>query len=182
MSEPLKAAYWENVDHLVDATEEIQKIRGERLTVVTAILFLLFGPAVLCGMVYYSNHGRISVWEVIGLTLFYYVLIWLFKYCRSFRRWQWKKFYARQFRGQPLAVEWIFSEADVIQRGGAESSTRFAWEHFKRVIRRSEGFLLETNHKMFHWIPRSSLPSEASFELLAGLLKQKVKAYEESRK
>jgi hypothetical protein len=118
---------------------------------------------------------------LLGLSIFYYGLIWMALFSRSHRRSQARKYLARNLRKEPLAVEWKFGEADVIQIGGSESSTRFAWEHFKRAIRKPNGFLLETPNEAFHWIPRTALASDESFEALARLLKQKAGNYEEIR-
>lgn len=55
---------------------------------------------------------------------------------------------------------------------------RIAWEHFKQVVRRPNGFLLQTPNKTWYWIPRESLASNDNFEALAELFKRKVSRYE----
>lgn len=176
MPNPIKAAYWENLDHLVQAAEEIPR---KGFSLPSRVIIIVLGP-VIFGVMFYSQGGDYWFLWFIGALLFYYGYFWLLLFSRGSRRRQLRSALKHHVREQPLAVEWIFSEADVIQRGGAESSTRFAWEHFTRAIRKPGGFLLETPGKLFHWIPRTALASDADCEALANLLKQKISRFEEA--
>jgi hypothetical protein len=173
MQEPIKAVYWESVDHMVKASEEIPR----KYSKLYLVLIFTMGPLIFGSKEYQQQEPYWYIW-FLGGCLFYFGIIWLFFFSRFIRSWQLRRHYTRSHRKEPLAVEWSFSDADIIQRAGMELTSRLAWNHFKRAIRKPNGFLLETPNKTFHWIPRESLSSSENFEALAVLLKQKITPYE----
>jgi hypothetical protein len=175
MQEPIKAVYSETIDHLIKASEEIPRKHSK----LFLVLMFTMGPLIF-GFQEYQQPQHRPYWYIwfFGGCLFYFGLVWLLYFSRFIRRWQLRRYYARSHRKEPLAVEWSFSDADIIQRAGMESTSRLAWTHFKRAIRKPNGFLLETPNKTYHWIPRASLASNENFEALAELLKQKISPYE----
>ena len=175
MQAPIKAAYWESPEHFVKATEELPK---PRFTIFAFILMIVVGPALFIFQFYKT--GKDWGGLVFGFSV-YIGILWLF-FLSPFRRWQTRRHYAKHLRKEPLPVEWTFTDTEVTMRAGSEAITQFAWQHFRRVIQKPSGFLLETNNKLFHWIPRDSFSPIQDFDSLAQLLRRKISLYEVTQK
>ena len=122
---------------MVKAAEEIPRKYSKLLLV----LMFTVGPFIFGFKEYQLQEPYWYLW-LLGGCLFYYSLLWLLYFSHPVRRWQLRRHYSRFRREEPVSVEWSFSDADIIQRAGMELTSRLAWRHFKRAIRKSNGFLL----------------------------------------
>jgi hypothetical protein len=168
---PIKAAYLQSSDHILDALDQMS---AEKSSLRSRLILVVTGPLVF-GLLSWINRDRSAA--IFG-TAIYFIFIYLFAFCRPLRRWQRRRNIAKQIRSDALPVQWTFDDSDVIQQTDSESVSRFAWQHFTRVIQRPAGFLLETKNKQFHWIPRESISPDDTFDGLARLLKQNTTLYE----
>jgi hypothetical protein len=59
------------------------------------------------------------------------------------------------------------------------SNAHFKWEALMKVIRVSDGFLLATHPRVFHWLPAHGFADSADVERFAELAKSTAPKYDE---
>jgi hypothetical protein len=176
MSDPIRIAFKDNAEHMLEANEQAPEYRKFHLRIWLFLAFI-FGVVPIPNLIMQIRAGQ-PRYAIENLTILsgMFFLVWLFgivptkrnrlRYC--------KKAYRRLHGRDEMNVECEFGEAGFEHSTDQGTTSQHLWSSVQKAVERPGGILIYTGPRVIIWYPKRYFKSADSYEQLLQIIQRTV--------